>query len=73
MDNVTYRLMESAVATLRQIGDALDRQVEEQVKANGMAERLLMNQEKSLANMDQLKKSSQALELNLMEGKGDAN
>jgi methyl-accepting chemotaxis protein len=40
-------------------------------KANELAQKVLENQEKSLANMEQLKNSSQALELNLMENSDD--
>lgn len=64
IDNPTYRLLETAVAALRQLADAADR-------ANELTEIVLDNQAKSLAGMEQLQRSSQQLELILMEPEDD--
>lgn len=49
---------------LKRIAEALER-------GNKLAEESLANQRKQLQNMEQLKKTSQALELNLMLGEDD--
>jgi methyl-accepting chemotaxis protein len=60
IDDSTYALIERAVDAICQLAEAAH-------KANELTQEVLDHQALSLANMEQLKKSSQQLELLLME------